>query len=44
MRAKVMDDWVKKNIVQTYIRLEPKFDGCEFNMSWDEYIWASEKK
>lgn len=35
MRAKVMDDWVKKNVVQTYIRLDPKFDGCEFNMSWD---------
>ena len=44
MRLEVMDEWVKKNVVQTFIRLDPMFDSCKFNMSWDEYIWSSEKK
>lgn len=44
LRLEVMDEWVTKHVVQTYIRIDPKFDSCEFNMSWDEYIWSSEKK
>ena len=44
LRLDVMNKWVEKNIVQTYIRLDNQFNGCEFNMNWDEYIWSSEKK
>ena len=44
LKNKVMNEWVKKHIAQTYIRLDPMFNSCEFNMSWDEYIWSSEKK
>ena len=40
----VMNQWVEKHVVQTYIRLDDQFSGCEFNMNWDEYIWSSEKK
>ena len=44
LRLDVMNKWVEKHIVQTYVRLDNQFNGCEFNMNWDEYIWSSEKK
>jgi peptidyl-prolyl cis-trans isomerase SurA len=44
LRKDAMNEWVSKHISSTYIRLDPAFDDCEFQMNWDEYIWSSQKE
>lgn len=44
LRFKDLEKWVKKHVGITYIRLDPAYDSCNFNMDWDEYIWSSQKE
>lgn len=44
LRLEAMDKWVRKYIAQTYVRIDPSFDSCDFNMDWYEYIWSSQKE
>jgi peptidyl-prolyl cis-trans isomerase SurA len=44
LRMDAMNEWVSKNISSTYIRIDPTFDDCEFQMNWYEYIWSSQKE
>ena len=44
MRLEAMDKWVRKYIAQTFVRIDPSFDSCDFNMDWYEYIWSSQKE
>ena len=44
LRMEAMNEWVSKNISSTYIRIDPTFDDCDFQMNWYEYIWSSQKE
>ena len=44
LRFKDLEKWVKKHVGITYIRLDPAYDSCNFNMDWDDYIWSSQKE
>ena len=44
LRFKDLEKWVKKHVGITYVRLDPAYDSCNFNMDWDEYIWSSQKE
>ena len=44
LQREAIDKWVKKYVAQTYIRIEPSFDSCDFNMNRHEYIWSTQKE
>ena len=43
-RLEAINDWVSKHVSQTFVRIDPAFNTCDFKMGWYEYIWSSQKE